>query len=499
MGEGTLLIRADANVAMGTGHVMRCLALAQAWQDSGGQCIFAMAESTPAVRRRLQEEGIEAEELSAGGGTAEDAKETVNLAGKKNAAWVVVDGYQFGSAYQLAIKSAGFKMLFVDDNAHAETYCADLVLNQNIHATASLYAQREFHTRLLLGPRYAMLRREFNPWRAWRRGIPASARKILVTMGGSDPNDTTTRVIEAIRQLSNLDLETTVLVGGSNPHLRSVAASIQNESMRLVTDAANVPELMTWADAAVAGAGTTFWEMCFLGLPGLLVVLAENQEGVAEAAGRMGIAWSLGSATEASSPKIAARLVELLHSKNTRTSQSEKGRRLVDGRGAARVVAFLSDLALRRTLDSDCESFWEWANDPEARAASFHCKTISWQDHEKWFRAKLADPNSIFYTAINEEGSAIGEVRYHTEGKRATLSINLAAPFRKCGWGRKILAVATETLFQESEVEFIDAYVKPTNEASLKLFASAGFLRSTSEVIEGQEGIHFVLERSAVA
>jgi UDP-2,4-diacetamido-2,4,6-trideoxy-beta-L-altropyranose hydrolase len=456
-----------------------------------------MAESTPAVERRLQEEGMVVERLTTRVGTAEDAEETGHLAGKKDAAWVVVDGYQFGSAYQLAIKAAGFKLLFVDDNVHAETYSADLVLNQNIHANASRYAKREPSTRLLLGPRYAMLRREFRRWRNWQREIPASGRKILVTMGGSDPNNLTARVIEAIRQLSNPDLETAVLVGGSNPHLRSVEASIQKESMRLIADAANVPELMTWADGAVAGAGTTFWEMCFLGLPGILLVLAENQEDVAAAAGKMGIAWSLGRGREVSASAIAEKLTELLNSSDKRASQSEKGQKLVDGRGAERVVAFLSDLQLRRTVESDCEIFWEWANDSGARAASFRKKTISWEHHLQWFRAKLADPKAVLYTATNEGGLPMGEVRYQMDRERAVLSIGLGARFRGCGWGQKILAVATERFFQDSEVEFIDAYVKPTNEASLKLFAGAGFLRLPSEVIEGQEGIHFVLERSA--
>jgi UDP-2,4-diacetamido-2,4,6-trideoxy-beta-L-altropyranose hydrolase len=497
VGEGTLLIRADASVGMGTGHVMRGLALAQAWQDAGGHCIFAMAASTPAVEQRLKAEGMEVEQLSVSAGTPEDARHAGCIAGKRGAAWIVVDGYQFGSAYQSAIKSAGFKVLFVDDNVHAEGYTADLVLNQNIHATPSLYAKRDTHTRLLLGPRYAMLRREFRGWRNWRREVPTSGRKILVTMGGSDPNDLTKGVIEAIRQLANPKLETVVLMGGSNPHLRSIEASIQKESMRLVTDATNMPELMTWADVAVAGAGTTFWEMCFLGLPGILLVLAENQEGVAVAAEKMGVAWNLGRGTEVNASAIAGKLAELLNSHHWRTSQSGKGRRLVDGRGAERVAAFVSGLELRRTAESDCEVFWEWANDPEARAASFRSKPISWEDHAKWFRGRLADPKAILYTATNKEDLPVGEVRYQMEGKRAVLSISLGARFRGCGWGQKILTVATERLFEDSKVEFIDAYVKPTNDASLNLFTGAGFAQFPPEVIEGQEGIHFVLERSA--
>jgi UDP-2,4-diacetamido-2,4,6-trideoxy-beta-L-altropyranose hydrolase len=486
---------------MGTGHVMRCLALAQSWQDSGGQCIFAMTESTPAVEQHLREGGMRVEQLTASAGTAEDAKQTGHLAGKENAAWIVVDGYQFCAAYQLAIKAAGFKLLFIDDNVDSEPYSADLVLNQNIHASASLYARREPSTRLLLGPRYAMLRREFRQWRNWRREIPATGRKILLTMGGSDPNNLTARVIEAIRQLSNSGLETAVLVGGSNPHLQSVEASIraQKQGMRLIIGASNVGEWMTWADVAIAGAGTTVWEMCFLGLPAILLVLAANQESVAAEADKMGIAWNLGPGTNATASVIAGKLEELLNSDDRRKSQSEKGRELVDGRGAERVIAFLSDLELRRTVESDCRVFWEWANDPETRAASFRSNGISWEHHVKWFREKLADPNAILYTATNKKGLPVGEVRYQIEGKRAVLSISLGERFRGCGWGQKILAVGTERLFEDSRVEFIEAYVKPANKASLKLFEGAGFRRLPAELIQGQEGIRFILERSALA
>jgi UDP-2,4-diacetamido-2,4,6-trideoxy-beta-L-altropyranose hydrolase len=494
VGEGTLLIRADANVAMGTGHVMRCLALGQAWQDAGGRCVFAMSASTPAVDRRLKEEGMGIEHLDVAAGRPEDAKETAYVASKKAAEWIVVDGYQFDSEYQSAIKAAEFKLLFIDDNSQAGPYRADLVLNQNTHARSSFYAKSEPSTRLLLGPRYALLRREFRGWRNWQREIPAVGRKILVTMGGSDANNLTAKVLDAFRELSRPNLETVVMVGGSNPHLCSLKASIQKESMRLITDATNVPELMAWADVAVAGAGTTFWEMCFLGLPGILLVLAENQTHVAETAGKMGIACSLGNAPDVSVSTIAGKLAALLDSRDARMSQSEKGRKLVDGRGAERVVAFLSGLELRRTVASDCEVFWEWANDPEARAASFNGKVISWEDHSQWFRAKLGDPQALFYTA-NKDGQPVGEVRYQISGKRAVLSISLGERFRGRGWGQKILAVGSERVFQDTEVEFIDAYVKPSNQASLKLFAGAGFQRFPSEVVEGQEGVHFVLER----
>jgi UDP-2,4-diacetamido-2,4,6-trideoxy-beta-L-altropyranose hydrolase len=228
-------------------------------------------------------------------------------------------------------------------------------------------------------------------------------------------------------------------------------------------------------------------------------VLAENQQDVAEAAGKMGIAWSLGRGGGVSAAAIAEKLTELLNASDTRKSQSEKGRKLVDGRGAERVVAFLSGVELRKTLEPDCEMFWEWANEPGARAASFRNKTISWDHHVRWFREKMSDPNAVLYTATTRDGLPMGEVRFQIDGTRAVLSISLAARFRGCGWGQKILVLATEKIFQASKVEFIDAYVKPTNQPSLKLFAGAGFLRLSPVVIEGQEGVHFVLERGATA
>ena len=501
MDLGTLLVRADGSVAMGTGHVMRCLGLSQAWQDSGGLSIFAMAEDTPSLQQRLRDEGIEAMHLPVCAGTVEDAERTRDLASKTNADWIVVDGYQFGSAYQSQIKTAGSKVLFMDDYVHAEPYSADLVLNQNLQASPSLYAKRAPSTQLLLGPRFAMLRREFRPWRNWERENPAMGRRILVTMGGSDPDNLTAKVIEAIQNLAYPALEATILVGGSNPHLRSVGELIRGQKLpiRLVIDACNVSEWMTWADVAVAGAGTTFWEMCFLGLPGLLLVLAPNQEKIAETAERMGIAWILDKQSQASASAIAEKLNELLNSENVRKIQSANGRKLVDGRGAGRVVAFLSGLNLRRTVDSDCETFWDWANDPGARAASFRSKAISWEEHAKWFRAKMADPQSILYTATNKDGDRVGEVRYQIEGKRAQLSISVDKRSRGRGLGQKLLTLATEKVFQDSAIECIDAYVKPANASSLKLFMSVGFIRLSSESIEGQEAIHFVLERNGTA
>src|SRR5581483_478187 len=195
--SNALIIRADSSIAMGTGHVMRCLALAEAWRDAGGSCAFVMSSPAPPIRERLRTEKCEVFPLNSRAGSEEDARELVNLSCSLGSDFVVVDGYQFGDHYQEYIKAQGLALLFVDDNGHAGRYSADVVLNQNVHASADLYRKRAPYTELLLDLKYAMLRREFTRWKTWKRRIVPVGRNVLVTLGGSDPENVTASVVRA--------------------------------------------------------------------------------------------------------------------------------------------------------------------------------------------------------------------------------------------------------------------------------------------------------------
>src|ERR1700677_1387230 len=267
--QATLLIRADANVAIGTGHVMRCLALAQAWQDAGGKAVFAMEQVSPSIGERLQKESIGISEICAPAGTEEDSQSTVAIARECGASWIAVDGYRFGSGYQKALKADGIKTLFLDDNCQDGPYSADVVLNQNVSAEECAYREREPHARLLLGTKYCLLRREFAPWREWKREITPFARRVLVTMGGSDPGNFTEKAIQAIAAMDGNDLEAAIVVGGSNPRAEALLELAQRsgKKMKLYRDISDMAELMSWADVAISAAGTTCWELCLLGLP----------------------------------------------------------------------------------------------------------------------------------------------------------------------------------------------------------------------------------------
>jgi spore coat polysaccharide biosynthesis predicted glycosyltransferase SpsG len=129
---GTLCIRADADARMGIGHVMRCIALAQAWQDEGGKVVLVSAADSPALLERLKSERIKVTRSRGLPGSIEDAQDLVKQAGATRATWVVLDGYHFGPEYRSIIKKADLKLMVIDDLADSDLSMSDLILN---HAT----------------------------------------------------------------------------------------------------------------------------------------------------------------------------------------------------------------------------------------------------------------------------------------------------------------------------------------------------------------------------
>ncbi|MGA2257536.1 MAG: UDP-2,4-diacetamido-2,4,6-trideoxy-beta-L-altropyranose hydrolase, partial [Thermoguttaceae bacterium] len=214
--RNTLSIRADASPRIGAGHVMRCLALAQAWQDEGGDVAYFQAETTSGIEQRLRAERVEVVYQPVEPGSDADAESLIRFAATRQARWIVLDGYHFDTRYQRLVKEAGLRLLLLDDTGASGHYYADLVLNQDLNAAESLYGNREPYTKLLLGTKYVLLRREFCRCPRKPRDFGDRPRTLLITMGGSDPGNVTLQVIEAVVQLRRDDLQALVVIGPSN-------------------------------------------------------------------------------------------------------------------------------------------------------------------------------------------------------------------------------------------------------------------------------------------
>ncbi|MDW5378867.1 UDP-2,4-diacetamido-2,4,6-trideoxy-beta-L-altropyranose hydrolase [Halomonas sp. HP20-15] len=311
--------RTDASLAIGTGHVMRCLTLANALKARQVTCHFICrdlpGQLIDAIRRRGHEAHVLPESEMATPATDDaqepahagwlttdwrtDAEQTLALLEMLRPEWLVVDHYALDARWQNATRP-GYGRLFVIDDLADRPHAADLLLDQNLGREARDYAALVPSTcELLIGPQYALLRPEFAEYREAslaRRERP-SLGNILITMGGIDKDNATGRVLEALESCplpSHCKLS--VVMGANAPWLASVQA--QALEMPWETEVAvNVNDMarrMSQADLAIGAAGSTSWERCCLGVPSLTIILAENQRKIAEMLDRAGIAVSLG-------------------------------------------------------------------------------------------------------------------------------------------------------------------------------------------------------------
>lgn len=340
-----LFIRADADSQIGTGHVMRCLALAQAWQEQDGKAIFISRCQSDVLRQRLIKEGMDFITIEKPHPDPGDLEYTMRVLddiskqNPQNTTWFVIDGYHFDGGYQKRLREAGYKILWIDDYGHADHYYADLVLNQNTSANASLYAHREPYTRLLLGTPYALLRREFKQWQGWQREIPTIARKVLVTLGGGDPDNVTLKVIQALKQVRISGLEAKIVVGPANPHLSALERAIADHlDFQLITNASDMPGLMAWADIAISAGGSTCWELSFMGTPFLTIVLAENQRQSAYHLKADDMTRLMNFQNDIVIADLTVSLESMLVDGILRRKWSQKVSAMIDGDGAKRVV-----------------------------------------------------------------------------------------------------------------------------------------------------------------
>jgi len=501
-----LLVRADAGSQIGTGHLLRSLALARAWQAAGGQVTFVSCCDVEPLRERIRASGARLALLSHPHPDPADLAVTLALlADTKSqnpppaATWVALDGYQFDSTYQQALRDAGARLLVIDDLAHLGQYHADVLLNQNLGAQRLDYACNP-DTVLLLGCHYALLRPEFQRWSSFQRVTPNRVRRLLVTLGGADPHNLTGTVVAALSRLDLPRLEVKVLVGSANLHLETVRRQIRRDPeatrphIEMLTDVSDVSELMAWADLAVSAAGSTCWELAFMQLPAVLLVLADNQETVARQVSAAGAATNLGWAERLTAEAIAEVLLKACRGRRRRANQSQAGRRLVDGHGAQRVVAVIEALdsslpadqvTLRPATAEDAAPLWRLANDPAVRRAALaSADPIPLQSHLRWFKRRLASPGSCIWV-LDFQGLVLGQVRYdQTDAQTAEIAISVAPAFRQRGLATKLLEMTCPRASQRLGVRRLRAIIRQENLPSARTFAKAGFTKIDSRWLQ---------------
>jgi UDP-2,4-diacetamido-2,4,6-trideoxy-beta-L-altropyranose hydrolase len=273
------VLRADASSSIGVGHVMRSLSLGEALLDEGFGVELVSFELAPSLQSLATSCGVEVVELTCAPRSSEDAQFVL----QRNANLVVVDGYEFSREFFSVLEANSTPFAVVDDNAETSAQSPSAVINQNPHASASMYAHLQGNPKLFLGLQYAMVRKEVREVAAMN--LPSREGEVFVAMGGADFLGLTAPIVEA---LAETGLQIRVAVGHANTqraHIQNLADQLGNVTL---TEQQDYVSSLASAHVAVLAAGSSLWEACAVGTPSIGLVVADNQFASANAAKKLG-------------------------------------------------------------------------------------------------------------------------------------------------------------------------------------------------------------------
>lgn len=347
-------IRVDASPRIGTGHVMRCLTLAQALTEAGWRVCFVSRHMPATFRTMVLNAGHDFIQLATaqvteqmeglaysawlGAAQSADAQDTVRVLCGRSWDWLVVDHYALDARWESALRPCATRILVIDDIADRSHDC-DALLDQNLHPSMDARYDGKVPNgcRLLLGPRYALLRREFAELRKTTHPRSGEIGGLLIAMGGMDENNMTGVAMRAVGQLPQRTFEVDVAIGAEHSDLDELRAACNDHGYRCHVQASNVAALMGNADIAIGGCGVTSWERCCLGVPTIGMALAKNQVSIAQGLAAAGAIVYLGDAAQVGEAELLSALLALIREPQRVAALSAASLALVDGEGTARV------------------------------------------------------------------------------------------------------------------------------------------------------------------
>jgi UDP-2,4-diacetamido-2,4,6-trideoxy-beta-L-altropyranose hydrolase len=357
-----IAFRTDASLQMGSGHVMRCLTLADALRTKGAQCHFVSRAHPGHLIEVIRHRGHMVHSLLApaqqtqaaiksgpthaawlGSNWEADALETTAVLASLQPDWLVVDHYALDQQWE-AVQQHHYKKLLVIDDLADRPHLCHLLLDQNLGRQPQDYADLiPAHCQVFTGPQYALLRPEFaalRPYSLQRRQAQTRIGRLLITMGGVDHDNATGQVLQTLKAcVLPADCRITVIMGLTAPWLHNVRelAVQMHWPTEVVVNVNDMAQHMADSDLAIGAAGSTSWERCCLGLPTLIAVLAENQQPGAQAMEAAHAARLIGAVGDiaAQLPLAVAELIEPAR----RSRMSLAASAVTDGRGIDRVIS----------------------------------------------------------------------------------------------------------------------------------------------------------------
>ncbi len=498
----TIAFRVDASLEIGSGHLMRCLTLADALSQAGHTCHFVSRADEGGFGGHAfhgltyESEGgygahpkPPAHAAWLGGNWQDDAAATAEILATISPDWLVVDHYALDREWESAALPAGTKLMVIDDLADRAHMC-NILLDQNLGRQGHDYDELvpDSCTRLI-GPKFALLRPEFPRFRqrslARRKNAPLA--HILITMGGVDKDDVTSRVLEVLARCNLPEAaHITVVMGKNAPALVGVQAKASRMPCptRVLVSIDNMAEIMASADLAIGAAGSTSWERGCLGLPTLMLTIADNQKEAALALESSGSAILLGDTRETGwENKLGSVLPQL--GVSTLASLAANAFKLTHGTGSALVLAKMSNShmqsygTLRAISEQDLEMVLEWRNHPSVRENMYTQQVISLEEHQNWWMRmkENGDAKYLIFEANGVPSGFVSFVKFLPIQKTAEWGF-YTSPQAAKGTGTLLGLCALDFAFKTLKLTALFAEVLDYNTSSLAFHKKIGFQES---------------------
>lgn len=334
-----IIFRADASLILGHGHVMRCLALADAFKVLGENSLFIFSKGGDTLAQEVINRGHQYLtfandfDLALDMGVIMDAKATLNIIPKERKL-LVVDHYDLQTSWEQTIKNSQIPLLVIDDLLR--DHLGDFLLDQNLVTSHKngLYKTPETTT-CFYGPMYSLLSSSFQELRS-QVNIRKKFKKLLIFFGGSDQgNESEKALLGALSSDKNFHID--VVIGKSNPHYTRLSKICRKQNVTLHVQTPHMAKLMLMADLAIGAGGSASWERCCMGLPSIVSIQADNQAPIAKILDQLGAAYNLGMATSLTSADYKEALLSI--TPQTLSKMSNAALSITDGKGAIRVAS----------------------------------------------------------------------------------------------------------------------------------------------------------------
>jgi UDP-2,4-diacetamido-2,4,6-trideoxy-beta-L-altropyranose hydrolase len=499
-----VVIRCDASAAMGGGHLARCMALAHALKERGARIELASRGLPERVREllvtplRVPVHALETVPTPAADFEPDgspplahaawlpvpqqlDAAQTAAvLRAGDRPDWLIVDHYALDAHWERIVQPHVGRILVIDDLADRDHVC-DALLDQNffLDAQTRYHARMPAHAERLLGPRFALLREEFAQARGRSAERDGRLRRVFVCFGGFDGMRQTLRALRALEQAGLHGLSADVVISGEHPDRTEIEQRCRQAGWQVHFDVTRMAGLMVQADLAIGASGVMNWERAAVGVPAIVVSVAENQHVVAVDLAADRACIYLGAATDWRAETLSAHLRALAGTPSLLSALAARAAALTDGLGARRAAACMlpAPISLRTAQTSDCEAIYAWRNAESTRRYSNSTQAIALTEHRRWFERVLREPDVVLLVG-EAAGRPVGVLRYDMAGDEATASVYMVPEEAGRGLGTALLRAGTQWLREHRpNASRVHAEIHRENVASLRAFSNAGYRR----------------------